>query len=110
MRKEVIKLRKVDIIYPINESGRVSHTQVVLEKGGITVIISETNELFPSRSVMGWCMYIEYLKLSEPTHKDHFPLPCNNQILERLASVAYYCFSLWIFRLSSNSYLFRRSR
>nr|GEU73768.1 DNA-directed DNA polymerase [Tanacetum cinerariifolium] len=53
---------------------------------------NEENELIPTRLVMGWRVCIDYLKLNEATHKDHFPLPFMEQMLERLAGNEYYCF------------------
>ncbi|KAL3503962.1 hypothetical protein ACH5RR_033803 [Cinchona calisaya] len=60
VRKEVLKLLKAGIIYPISDSEWVSPTQFVPLKSGITVIISEANELLPSRLVMGWRMCIDF--------------------------------------------------
>ena len=37
-------------------------------------------------------MCIDYRKLNQATRKDHFPLPFMDQMLERLAGKAYYCF------------------
>nr|GEV74973.1 reverse transcriptase domain-containing protein [Tanacetum cinerariifolium] len=42
--------------------------------------------------IMGWRVCIDYHKLNEATHKDHFPLPFMDQMLERLAGNEYYCF------------------
>ncbi|XP_073152897.1 uncharacterized protein [Henckelia pumila] len=55
------------------------------EKGGITVIKNEQNELIPTRTVTGWRVCIDYRKLNDTTRKDHFPLPFIDQMLERLA-------------------------
>nr|GEY01122.1 reverse transcriptase domain-containing protein [Tanacetum cinerariifolium] len=41
---------------------------------------------------IGWRVCIDYRKLNEATHKDHFPLPFMDQMLERLARNQYYCF------------------
>ncbi|KAL5549093.1 hypothetical protein UlMin_004324 [Ulmus minor] len=40
----------------------------------------------------GWRVCIDYRKLNAVTRKDHFPLPFIDQMLERLAGHAYYCF------------------
>ena len=39
-----------------------------------------------------WRVCIDYRKLNAMTRKDHFPLLFIDQMLERLASHAYYCF------------------
>ena len=90
--KEVLKLWDAGIIYPISDSAWVSPVQVVPKKGGITVVPNKNNELIPTRTVTGWRMCIDYRKLNAATRKDHFPLPFIDQMLERLAGHAYYCF------------------
>ncbi|XP_020203723.1 uncharacterized protein LOC109789228 [Cajanus cajan] len=92
VKKEVIKSLDAGMIYPISDSAWVSPVQVVPKKGGMSVIQNEKNELIPSRTVMGWRMCIDYQKLNKATRKNHFPLPFMDQMLERLASQAYYCF------------------
>ena len=92
VRKEVLKLLEAGLIYPISDSGWVSSVQVVPKKGGMTVVKNEKNDLIPTRTVTGWRMCIDYRKLNEATRKDHFPLPFMDQMLERLAGQAYYCF------------------
>ncbi|GJS43016.1 reverse transcriptase domain-containing protein [Tanacetum coccineum] len=62
------------------------------EKGGITVVANEENELIPTRLVTGWRDCIDYRKLNEETRKDHFPLPFMDQMIERLAGNEFYCF------------------
>lgn len=37
-------------------------------------------------------MHIDYRKLNKATHKDHFPLPFTNHMLERLAKHSYLCY------------------
>ena len=92
MRKKVLKLLEAGPIYPISDSAWVSPIQVVPKKGGMTVIQNENNDLIPTRIVTGWRMCIDYRKLDEATAKDHFPLPFMDQMLERIAGQAYYCF------------------
>lgn len=93
VRKEVLKLLEAGMIYPISGNSWVSPVQVVPKKGGMIVIKKkEKNELIPSRTVTGWHMCIDYLKLNQATRKDHFPLPFMDQMLERLSWQAYYCF------------------
>ena len=92
MRKEVLKLLEVGLIYPILDSAWVSPVQVVPKKGGMTVIRNEKNDLIPTRTVTGWRMCIDYRKLNDATRKDHYPLPFMDQMLERLAGQSFYCF------------------
>nr|GEU91225.1 hypothetical protein [Tanacetum cinerariifolium] len=62
------------------------------KKGGFTIIENEENELIMTHSVTGWRVCIDFRKLNEATHKNHFPLPFMDQMLERLAGNEYYCF------------------
>ncbi|GJW21490.1 reverse transcriptase domain-containing protein [Tanacetum coccineum] len=92
IKKEVIKLLDVGLIYPISDSLWVSPVHCVPEKGSMTVVENEDNELIPMRIVTGWHVCIDYQKLNDATRKDHFPLPFMDQMLERLAGNEYYCF------------------
>ena len=92
VRNEVLKLLNANIIYPISNSKWVSPTQVVPKKSGITVVKNEKDEMIPQRVTTGWCMCIDYRKLNEATHKDHFPLPFLDQTLERVAGHEFYSF------------------
>ncbi|KAH9769622.1 hypothetical protein KPL71_012085 [Citrus sinensis] len=92
VKKEILKLLNVGIIYPISDSKWVSPVQVVLKKSGITVVKNEENELVPSRVQTGWRVCIDYRKLNAATRKDHFPLPFIDQMLERLSGHSHYCF------------------
>jgi hypothetical protein len=56
------------------------------------VVNNEKNELIPQRTVTGWRMCIDYRKLNKATKKDHFPLPFIDEMVERLADHAYFCF------------------
>ena len=65
---------------------------MVPKKSGVTVVRNEDDELVPTRVQTGWRVCIDYRKLNASTRKDHFPLPFIDQILERVAGRAFYCF------------------
>jgi hypothetical protein len=90
--KEVLKLLKAGVIYPVSDSEWVSLVQVVPKKGGMTVIHNEKNELIPQRTITGWRMCIDYQKLNKATQKDHFPLHFIDEMLERLANHSLFCY------------------
>ncbi|GKE20850.1 reverse transcriptase domain-containing protein [Tanacetum coccineum] len=87
-----MKLLDSGIIYPIADSPWVSPIHCVPKKGSITIVINKNDELFPTRTVTGWRVCIDYHKLNEATAKDHFPLPVIDQMLERLAGNKCFCF------------------
>jgi hypothetical protein len=86
VKKKVLKLLKVGVIYLVSDSEWVNPVQVVQKKGGMTVFRNEKNELIPQRTVTGWRMCIDYRKLNKATRKDHFPLLFIDEKLERLAN------------------------
>ena len=73
VKKEVLKLLDVGVIYPIADSKWVSPTQVVPKKSGVTVVANEHNELIPTRVTTGWRVCIDYRKLNYGTRKDCGP-------------------------------------
>ncbi|XP_061374216.1 uncharacterized protein LOC133316477 [Gastrolobium bilobum] len=76
----------------LKDSAWVSPVQTVPKKGGMTLVRNKNNELIPTRTVTGWRMCIDYRRLNLATRKDHFPIPFLDQMLERLAGHAFYCF------------------
>ena len=60
VKKEVLKLLHVRIIYPVPHSEWVIPIRVVPKKGGMTVVKNEKNELIPQRTITGWRMCIDY--------------------------------------------------
>lgn len=88
----MIKLLDAGIIYPISDSKWVSPIHVVPKWAGLTVVENKDGELVPTRVQSGWRVCIDYRKLNAATRKDHFPLPFIDQMVERLAGHAYYCF------------------
>jgi hypothetical protein len=83
--KEVLKLLKAGVIYPVFDSEWVSPIQVVLKKGGMTVVHNEKNELIPQWIVTGWRMCIDYQKLNKTT-TNTLPL-CHSHGLAEAATV-----------------------
>ncbi|XP_070039977.1 uncharacterized protein [Nicotiana tomentosiformis] len=92
VKKEIIKWLDAGVVYPISDSSWTSPVQCVPKKGGMTVIPNDNNELIPTRTVTGWRVCMNYRKLNIVTRKDHFSLPFLDQILDRLARRAFYCF------------------
>jgi hypothetical protein len=60
VKKEVLKLHKTGVIYPVSDSEWVSPVQVVLKKGGMSVIHIEKNERIPQWTVTSFRMCIDY--------------------------------------------------
>ncbi|RDX72220.1 hypothetical protein CR513_48321, partial [Mucuna pruriens] len=90
VKKEVTKLTAVEIIYPISDNQWVSLVQVVPKKFGMIVMKNQHDELVPMQIQNSWRVYIDYRKLNQGTHKDHFPLPSIDQVLEKLAGKSHY--------------------
>ena len=92
VRKEVLKWLNAGFIYAISNNPWVSLVHVVPKKGRFIVIRNEKNELISTRTVTGWRVCIDYMKLNTATRKDHYPLPFIDQMLDRLARHSHYCF------------------
>ena len=54
VKKEILKLLDVGVIYPVSDSKWVSPVQVVPKKSGVTVVKNNENELVPTRVQTGW--------------------------------------------------------
>jgi hypothetical protein len=92
VKKEVLKLLKAGVIYPISDSEWVSPVQVVPKKGGMIVIRNEKNELIPQRTITGWRMCVNYQKLNKATRKDYFSLSYIDEMLDRLTNHSFFCY------------------
>jgi hypothetical protein len=66
VKKEVLKILKAGVIYPVPDTEWVSPVQVVPKKGGMTIIRNEKNELIPQWMITSWHMCIDYRKLNKP--------------------------------------------
>ena len=62
--------------------GKLVHC--VPNKGGITVVPNDKNELIPQRIVTGYRMVFDFRKLNKAARKDHYPLPFIYQMLEKI--------------------------
>jgi hypothetical protein len=107
VKKEVLKPLKAGVIYHVSDSEYVSPVQVVLKKGGMTVISNEKNELIPQRTITGWWMCIGYRKLNKSTWKDHFPLPFIDKMLEKLANHSFFCYLEWREKIYHSAKLYK---
>lgn len=96
VKEQIIKWLDFGIIYPILDSSWVSHVQCVPMKSEITVVKNEDNELILNRTVIGWRICTDYKKLNNATRNDLFPLSFVDQMLDRLAGRAFYCFLVTI--------------
>ncbi|XP_071926075.1 uncharacterized protein [Coffea arabica] len=92
VKKEILKLLEVGIIFAISDSPWVSPVQVVPKKAGVTVEENQEGDMVPVRKATGWRQCIDYRRLNSVTKKDHFPLAFIDQMVERLAGRVYYCF------------------
>ena len=92
VKKEIIKLLDVGVIYSIADSSWVCPVHCEPKKVGMNVVPIDKNELVPMRPVTGWRVCMDYRKLNSWTEKDHFPMPFMDQMLDRLAKKGLYYF------------------
>ncbi|KAL4032589.1 hypothetical protein IC575_005668 [Cucumis melo] len=90
--KEVLKLKDVEIIYPVPDSTWVSPIHVVSKKTEMIAVKNDKGEMVSMRMQNGWRMCIDYRKLNQVTKMEHFPLPFLDQMIERLAGKSYFYF------------------
>ncbi|XP_071928201.1 uncharacterized protein [Coffea arabica] len=72
VKKEILKLLDVGIIFAISDSPWVSPVQVVPKKAGVTVEANQTGELVPVRKSTGWRQCIDYRRLNAVTKRTIF--------------------------------------
>ncbi|XP_071932871.1 uncharacterized protein [Coffea arabica] len=92
VKKEILKLLEVGIIFAISDRPWVNPVQVVPKKAGVTVEENQEGDMVPVRKATGWRQCIDYRRLNSVTKKDNFSLPFIDQMIERLAGCVYYCF------------------
>lgn len=64
---------------------------MVPKKGGIIVVKTSEDELLPTKVQTGFRVCIDHRCLNSATHKNHFPLPFVDQMVERLTGHDFYC-------------------
>ncbi|XP_026443583.1 uncharacterized protein LOC113343667 [Papaver somniferum] len=72
VKKEILKLLDVGVIYPISDSKWVSPVQVVPKTSGVTVVKNEDNDLVPTRIQTG---YNQIVIVPEDQEKTTFTCP-----------------------------------
>ncbi|XP_020417999.1 uncharacterized protein LOC109948709 [Prunus persica] len=93
VKKEILQLLDVGIIYPISDSKWVSPVQVVPKKSGITVVKNEDNELVPQRIQTGHiisCRGIEVDKAKIDIVRSLLPPKTVKEIRSFLGHVGFY--------------------
>ena len=102
VRIGMLKLLDNGIIYPISDSQWVSPVPAILKRL-ILQWWKMRKKLVQTHLPTKIRVCIDYRKLNSATCKDHFPLSFIDQILERLAGHAYYCFLDGYFRYNQIS-------
>ena len=92
VRKEVLKWLNAGFVYAISDNPWVSPVHVVPKKGGFIVIRNDRNDPITTRTMIGWRVCFDYMKLNTATKKDHYLLPFINQMLDKLAGPSHLCF------------------
>ena len=64
VKKEILKLLDIGVIYPILDSSWVSTIQVAPKKTRIIVVKNQNDELVPTHVQNAWQIYIDYTKLN----------------------------------------------
>ena len=89
VRKEVIRLLDVSIIYPISYSKWASPAHCIPRHGGLDATMNKDGDLVPIRPIVGYRMCIDFRKLNRETQKNHKPILFMDRVLERLINNSY---------------------
>lgn len=92
VKKKIIKRLEAWVIYPISGSSWVIPIQCAPKKSGLTIMKNEKDQLVSTQPMIGWHVCIDYRHLNLWTEKDHFPLPCMDQMLDPLVGKGWYYF------------------
>nr|XP_027060912.1 uncharacterized protein LOC113687515 [Coffea arabica] len=89
VKKEILKLLYVGIIFAISDSPWVSPVQIVPKKAGVTVEANQTGELVPVRKSTGWrqCIDYRYFQIAiapEDQEKTTFTCPFGTFVYRRM--------------------------
>jgi hypothetical protein len=109
IKKEVLTLLHAGIIYPIPYSEWVSPVQVVPNKGGMTVVENSKNELVLQRTVMGWRMCIDYIKLNSD-EEGSLTATLHQWDAGKVSETLILLFPWWLFWLPLDSYPSRQPK
>ena len=74
VKEEIKKLLEGGFIYPISDNEWVSPLVIVTKKNG------------------KWRFHVDYREMNKETHKDHFPLPFIDQVLDTLSGKKFFSF------------------
>jgi hypothetical protein len=74
VKEKLQKLLQANLIYPISDSKWVSPLVIVLKKNG------------------KWRICVHFRELNKATHRDYFPLPFIDQVLDTLSEKKYFSF------------------
>jgi hypothetical protein len=74
VKEELQKLLQANLIHPISDSQWVSPLVIVPKKNG------------------KWRICVDFRELNKATHRDYFPLPCIDQVLDTLSGKKYFSF------------------
>lgn len=92
IRKDILKLLDIGVIFSISDSKWENPFHVEQKKCGIMLVINTDDQIIPIRVHNGWWLYVDYMKLNIVIQKDHFSLLFIDHMLERLVGHSHYYF------------------